>query len=63
MQGSTGGKSLNSPMTGIAANPDGTSYWTVAADGGVFAFGNAPFLGSAADQVLDAPIVGIASKG
>jgi hypothetical protein len=30
-------------------DPDGTGYWLVAADGGVFGF-DAPFLGSAAGQ-------------
>ena len=35
--------------------PDG--YWLVAADGGVFAFGGAPFLGSTGDDILAAPVV------
>jgi hypothetical protein len=32
----------------MAASADGKGYWMVAGDGGVFAFGDAPFLGSAA---------------
>jgi hypothetical protein len=36
-------------------------YWTVASDGGVFAFGNAPFLGSLGNTKLNAPIVGMAA--
>jgi len=36
-------------------------YWLGAADGGVFAFGDAQFHGSMAGQPLDAPVVGIAS--
>jgi hypothetical protein len=31
----------------MAALPDGSGYWLVGADGGVFAFGEAPFHGSA----------------
>jgi hypothetical protein len=45
---------------GIAATPDGRGYWEVAADGGVFSFGDAPFLGSMGGTRLNAPIVGIA---
>jgi len=37
-----------SPIVGIAATPDGGGYWLVGADGGVFAFGDAIFHGSAA---------------
>jgi hypothetical protein len=36
------------------------SYWTVAADGGVFAFGGLPFDGSMGGRKLAAPMVGIA---
>ena len=32
---------LNAPIVGIAATPDGRGYWLVGADGGVFAFGDA----------------------
>jgi lysophospholipase L1-like esterase len=35
-------------------------YWEVATDGGVFAFGNAPFEGSMGGTKLSAPVVGIA---
>src|SRR5664280_783547 len=37
------GKALNKPIVGMASTPDGGGYWLVASDGGVFAFGNAPF--------------------
>lgn len=38
-----------------------TGYWEAAADGGIFSFGTAPFLGSMAGHALNAPIVGMAS--
>ncbi len=40
------GRSLNRPVVGMAATPDGGGYWLVAADGGVFSFGDAGFYGS-----------------
>lgn len=36
----------NAPITGIAATPTGKGYWLCAADGGVFAFGDAGFFGN-----------------
>ncbi|WP_018501181.1 hypothetical protein [Parafrankia discariae] len=39
------GQPLNQPVVGIAATPNGAGYWLVAADGGIFAFGNAGFHG------------------
>ncbi len=45
----------------MAATPDGHGYWLVAADGGVFAFGDAAFAGSAGGLHLNAPIVGMAA--
>jgi hypothetical protein len=35
------------PILAIAATPDGEGYWLMGADGGVFAFGDARFFGSA----------------
>ena len=43
----------------IAVAPSG--YWTVAADGGVFSFGNATFHGSTGGMHLNQPIVGMAA--
>ena len=40
--------------------PDGSGYWLVASDGGVFTFGDAPFLGSTGAIALNQPIVAIA---
>jgi hypothetical protein len=39
---------LNQPVVGMATTSDGRGYWMVAADGGIFAFGDAAFYGSAA---------------
>ncbi|HUP86768.1 MAG TPA: VCBS repeat-containing protein [Acidimicrobiales bacterium] len=36
-----------------------SGYWLVASDGGIFSFGNAPFLGSTGDIRLNRPIVGM----
>ncbi len=40
-------------------DPDGRGYWLVAADGGVFAFGDAGYFGSMGGKPLNAPVVGI----
>ena len=53
-----GGVPLDKPIVAVAADPDGSGYWLVAADGGVFAFG-APFLGSLGGTPLSAPVVGL----
>lgn len=50
----------NMPIMGMAVRPNG-GYWLVAADGGVFSFGGAPFYGSMGGQSLNAPMVGIQS--
>ena len=37
---------LNRPVVDLAPTADGKGYWMLGADGGVFTFGNARFLGS-----------------
>jgi N-acetylmuramoyl-L-alanine amidase len=44
----------------MATTPQGIGYWLVASDGGIFTFGNAPFLGSEGGTRLNAPVVGMA---
>lgn len=39
-------QNVNAPIVGIAATPSGKGYWLVAADGGVFAFGDAGWFGN-----------------
>ncbi len=56
-----GGKQLNQTIVGIAPTPDGQGYWLVAADGGVFAFGDAPFDGTTAGS--GQPVVGLIASG
>ena len=38
---------------------DGQGYWFVASDGGIFAYGDAPFRGSMGGQPLNKPMVGM----
>ena len=56
--------SSTAPRHLVGAVPTSTqgvpSYWTVATDGGVFAFGGLPFYGSMGGIRLAAPMVGIA---
>ncbi len=48
--------SQNVPLRGVSSH----GYHTVAADGGVFSFGDATFLGSMGGQRLNAPVVAMA---
>jgi N-acetylmuramoyl-L-alanine amidase len=52
---------VNAPIVGLAATPDGKGYWLVAADGGIFTFGDAGFYGSTGGIRLNQPIVGMAA--
>jgi hypothetical protein len=45
----------------MASSHDGRGYWLVGLDGGVFAFGDAPYLGSMGGTRLTQPIVGMAA--
>ncbi|MGO8862365.1 MAG: beta strand repeat-containing protein [Acidimicrobiales bacterium] len=53
--------SLNKPIVGMAATPDGKGYWLVASDGGIFNYGDAGFYGSTGSIQLNKPIVGMAA--
>jgi hypothetical protein len=56
------GKSLDQPVVGIAATPDGKGYWLVGADGGVTAFEHEDFLGSMSGAFMSQPAVGMAAN-
>ena len=69
--GSAGSLKLNQPVVGMAstpyvpgaggapASPAGLGYWLVAADGGIFNYGDAGFYGSTGGIKLNKPIVGM----
>ncbi|HEY4411022.1 MAG TPA: hypothetical protein VGO87_14180 [Acidimicrobiia bacterium] len=50
----------NGAFSGILTRPS-LGYWLVGRDGGIFAFGDAPFQGSTGNIHLNQPIVGMAS--
>jgi hypothetical protein len=52
---------LHRPVVGIEATASGNGYWVVAADGGIFAFGDAPFLGSTGGTALREGVVDMAA--
>ncbi|MGQ0826510.1 MAG: hypothetical protein ACT4OX_16015 [Actinomycetota bacterium] len=52
---------LLSPVVGMESTPTGAGYWLVATDGGIFGFGDAPFLGSTGGAPLNRPTVDMAA--
>ncbi len=63
--GSTGevpppGGVVPGPGAGGDRVPVADGYWLAATDGGLFAFGGAPFFGSTGDMKLNQPVVGMA---
>jgi len=57
--GDTSALDPRAPVVGASASRAG--YWLVASDGGIFAFGDAPFLGSMGGRALNQAIVGMAA--
>jgi secreted trypsin-like serine protease len=58
--GDLSGLGLNAPVVDAVPTPSGRGAWLIAADGGVFALGDARFHGSTGGLVLNAPVVGMA---
>ena len=54
---------LDSPAVAMARTPDGAGYWLAGANGGVNAFGDATYQGSADGSPLNRPVVGMATTG
>ena len=52
---------LNARVLDLALTASGNGYWFVAADGGVFSFGDAVFHGSTGAIRLNSPVTSIAS--
>ncbi len=50
-----------SPPASAQPSQSAPAYWLVASDGGIFAFGGAPYYGSTGGMVLNKPVVGMAS--
>ena len=61
VQGPTPTPPPQPPTTGAASTASGQGFWTVGADGGVFTYGDAQFLGSMGGRVLNQPVVGMAT--
>src|SRR5262249_56853665 len=55
------GISRSQPIVGMAPTPSTNGYWLAARDGGIFAYGDAPFRGSGATEGLQAAVVDIAA--
>jgi hypothetical protein len=49
---------LNRPLVGMATTPTGNGYWLLAADGGIFSYGDAAFYGSTGNLHLVSPVIG-----
>ncbi|HEX7166450.1 MAG TPA: L,D-transpeptidase family protein [Acidimicrobiales bacterium] len=60
-RGPAEGMRLKAPLVDGDHTPSGDGYWLVAADGGVFTFGDARFHGSTGSIALNQPIVAMAA--
>ena len=53
---------LDAPVQSLVPDADGSGYWLVASDGGIFAF-DAPFKGSMGGKALAKPVTGMVRYG
>lgn len=53
------GTRLAAPIVDLVPTPSDAGYWLVGSDGGVFSFGDARYLGSAATIELASPVLGM----
>ena len=60
--GSMAGQTVDAPIVGIAATPDGGGYWETDSGGGVYSFGDAGFYGSMGGRPLSSSVVGMAAS-
>ena len=60
--GSTGGMTIDSPITGIAATPSDNGYWLTTEDGTVYPFGSATGLFPTDHDFGGLPVSGIAAN-
>ena len=54
------GAATTAPAPAATTPPKVSTYWLVASDGGIFAFGGAGFYGSTGSMALNKPVVGMA---
>jgi len=59
--GNLAGTPLTAPVVAMSITPSGAGYWLVAADGGVFSYGDARYFGSMGSTKLNQPIAGMAA--
>jgi hypothetical protein len=59
----TGLRASLASATRVAEQGNGSGYWLVASDGGVFTYGTAQFYGSMGGKHLNSPITGIVATG
>jgi lipoprotein-anchoring transpeptidase ErfK/SrfK len=59
--GPAGSMDLVEPLAAMAARRDGSGYWLLGGDGGVFTFGDASFHGSTGGMPLNDPVVAMAA--
>ena len=55
-----GNVKLNKPVQSLVPDADGSGYWLVASDGGIFNYSNKPFAGSLGASPPAKPVTSVA---